>query len=188
MIDRLLRRAALVLAVIGVGIAGYLVYVHYAHVQPICSISHGCETVQKSRYAKLGGVPVALLGLVGYLAILVTLFIRTEAARLAGAAFALVGFGFSAWLTYLEAHRIHAWCQWCVASAIVMTLLMIVLVSRLLVSPPSSGADDVDLHDPAADDGEGDGGAQAARPVHDHPRHAVDDGRPGVRREPRPAR
>ena len=57
-----------------------------------------------------------------------------------GAAFALVGFGFSAWLTYLEANRIHAWCQWCVASAIVMTLLMVVLVSRLLLSPPPGGA------------------------------------------------
>jgi len=136
MTDRLLRRAALVLAVIGAGIAGYLVYVHYAHVQPICSISHGCEAVQKSKYAKVGGVPVALLGVIGYLAILATLFFRTEAARLAGAAFALVGFGFSAWLTYAEANKIHAWCQWCVASATVMTLLMIVLVSRLLASPP----------------------------------------------------
>jgi uncharacterized membrane protein len=139
MTDTVLRRVALVLAVIGAGIAGYLVYTHYAHTGILCSISHGCETVQKSKYAKLGGVPVALLGLVGYLAILTTLFIRTEAARLAGAAFALVGFGFSAWLTYLEANRIHAWCQWCVASAIVMTLLMIVLVSRLLVSSPPGG-------------------------------------------------
>ena len=139
MTDRWLRRAALVLAVLGVGIAGYLVYTHYAHAQILCSISHGCETVQKSKYSKLGGVPVALLGLIGYLAILATLFIRTEAGRLAGAAIALVGFGFSAWLTYLEANRIHAWCQWCVASAIVMTLLMIVLVSRLVSPPPGGG-------------------------------------------------
>ena len=138
MTDRLLRRTALVLAVIGVAIAGYLVYVHYAHVQPICSISHGCETVQKSKYAKLAGVPVALLGLIGYVAILVSLFVRTETGRLASAAMALVGLGFSGWLTYLEAARIHAWCQWCVGSAIVMTLLAIVLVWRLLVAPVHS--------------------------------------------------
>jgi uncharacterized membrane protein len=136
--DRRLWRIALVLALIGVGIAAYLVYVHYAHANVICSISHGCETVQKSKYAKLAGVPVALIGLVGYLAILASLFVRGEAGRLAGAAFALVGVGFSGWLTYLEAERIHAWCQWCVGSAIVMTLLAIVLVWRLLSAPPQT--------------------------------------------------
>jgi uncharacterized membrane protein len=136
--DRRLWRIGLVLALIGVGIAAYLVYVHYAHANVICSISHGCETVQKSKYAKLAGVPVALIGLLGYLAILASLFVRGEAGRLAGAAFALVGVGFSGWLTYLEAERIHAWCQWCVGSAIVMTLLAIVLVWRLLSAPPQT--------------------------------------------------
>jgi uncharacterized membrane protein len=136
--DRRLWRIALVLALIGVGIAAYLVYVHYSHAKVICSISHGCETVQKSKYAKLAGVPVALIGLFGYLAILASLFVRGEAGRLAGAAFALVGVGFSGWLTYLEAERIHAWCQWCVGSAIVMTLLAIVLVWRLLSAPPQT--------------------------------------------------
>jgi uncharacterized membrane protein len=137
-IDRRLWRIALMLALVGVGIAAYLVYVHYAHAKVLCSISHGCETVQKSKYAKLGGVPVALIGLLGYLAILASLFVRGEAARIAGAGMALVGLGFSGWLTYLEAARINAWCQWCVASAITMTLLALVLVWRLLVSPPAA--------------------------------------------------
>jgi len=128
--DRRLWRAAAALALIGIGIAGYLVYVHYADVKPICSISHGCETVQKSRYAKLAGIPVALLGLLGYLGILASLFVRGEAGRLAGAGMALVGLGFSGWLTYLEAARIHAWCQWCVGSAVVMALLTVVVLAR----------------------------------------------------------
>jgi uncharacterized membrane protein len=135
MTDRRLWRAAVALSVIGIAIASYLVYVHYADVKPICSISHGCETVQKSKYAKLAGVPVALIGLGGYMAILASLFIRSEAGRLAGAGLALVGIGFSAWLTYLEAARIHAWCQWCVGSAIVMTLLAITLVWRMIAAP-----------------------------------------------------
>jgi uncharacterized membrane protein len=141
MTDRRLWRAAVALSVIGIAIASYLVYVHYADVKPICSISHGCETVQKSKYAKLAGVPVALIGLGGYLAILASLFVRSEAGRLAGAGFALVGIGFSGWLTYLEAARIHAWCQWCVGSAIVMTLLAITLVWRMIAAPlaPSQG-------------------------------------------------
>jgi uncharacterized membrane protein len=138
--ERRLWRAALVLAGIGIGIAGYLVYVHYTDTKVLCSISHGCETVQKSKYSKLAGVPVALLGLVGYVGILVTLFIHSETGRLAGAGMALVGLGFSGWLTYLEAARIHAWCQWCVGSAIVMTLLTVVLVWRLLAAPPGEPA------------------------------------------------
>jgi uncharacterized membrane protein len=133
--ERRLWRAALVLAGIGIGIAGYLVYVHYTDTKVLCSISHGCETVQKSKYSKLAGVPVALLGLVGYVGILVTLFIHSETGRLAGAGMALVGLGFSGWLTYLDAARIHAWCQWCVGSAIVMTLLAITLVWRMIAAP-----------------------------------------------------
>jgi uncharacterized membrane protein len=135
MTDRRLWQAAMVLSLVGIAIASYLVYIHYADVKPICSISHGCETVQKSKYAKLAGIPVALIGLLGYLAILASLFVRSETGRIAGAAFALIGVGFSAWLTYLEAARIHAWCQWCIASATVMTLLAITLVWRMLAAP-----------------------------------------------------
>jgi uncharacterized membrane protein len=140
MTARRLWGAAIVLTAIGIGIAAYLVYVHYTDTKILCSISHGCETVQKSKYAKLAGVPVALLGLIGYVSILASLFVPTEAGRLVGAGMALVGLGFSGWLTYLEGARIHAWCQWCVGSAIVMTLLTIVLVWRLLATPPGERA------------------------------------------------
>jgi len=136
MTDRALRNAALALALAGVGIASYLVYVHYSGTEPICSISHGCATVQKSSYAKLAGVPVALIGLLGYVAILASLFARGATGRMAGAGMALVGLGFSGWLTYLEAERIHAWCQWCVGSAVVMTLLAVVLAWRFVTDHP----------------------------------------------------
>ena len=136
MTDRALRNAAIALALAGVGIASYLVYVHYSGTEPICSISHGCATVQKSSYAKLAGVPVALIGLLGYVAILASLFARGATGRMAGAGMALVGLGFSGWLTYLEAERIHAWCQWCVGSAVVMTLLAVVLAWRFVTDHP----------------------------------------------------
>lgn len=136
MTDRALRKAALALALAGVGIASYLVYAHYSGTEPICSISHGCETVQKSSYAKLAGVPVALIGLLGYVAILASLFARGATGRMAGAGMAFVGLGFSGWLTYLEAERIHAWCQWCVGSAVVMTLLAVVLAWRFVTDHP----------------------------------------------------
>jgi uncharacterized membrane protein len=85
-------------------------------------------------------VPVALLGLIGYAAILAALLAPGEAALTAAAGAALVGWGFSAYLTYREVFTIDAICIWCVASAILMTALAALTVARLLVadaSPPS---------------------------------------------------
>ena len=74
-----LLTAIIVLSVIGIGVAGYLVYIHYAKISPICLGGHhgqsSCETVQSSVYAKLAGVPVAVLGLIGYVVILGSLAI-----------------------------------------------------------------------------------------------------------------
>lgn len=133
MSDRALRTAGLVLAVLGIGVAGYLVYVHYADVDPVCNIAHGCHKVQTSEYAKLAGVPVALLGLIGYVVLLGSLVApQGEVARMVAALTALVGFGFSMYLTYRELFTIDAICQWCVLSAILMTLLAIVCTWRVL--------------------------------------------------------
>ena len=130
MSDRMLWRAALAFALAGIGVAGYLTWIHYSGTAPICSLSRGCETVQHSRYASIGAVPVAVLGLAGYLALLVTLIFDRELLRLAAAGIALVGAAFSAWLTYVEIARIHAICQWCIASAALMAGLAVVTVWR----------------------------------------------------------
>lgn len=126
--------AILVLCVLGLVDAGYLTYVHYAGLKVLCLSSGGCETVQASRWAKLGGVPVAVLGLIGYLAILITLPIRTELGRAVSFGVSLIGFGFSMYLTYRELFTIHAICQWCVASAVVMTALTVLTGLRFLRS------------------------------------------------------
>jgi uncharacterized membrane protein len=73
----------------------YLTYVHYAGLHPVCGISHGCETVQTSRYAYLAGIPVTLLGLLTYFAVLASACSRSEAALLSGSALSLVAFIFS---------------------------------------------------------------------------------------------
>jgi uncharacterized membrane protein len=78
-------------------------------------------------------VPVALLGLLGYVGILAALLVRGENGRMAAALLALIGFGFSMYLTYRELFTIDAICQWCVASAVLMTLLAVVCVWRLLL-------------------------------------------------------
>jgi uncharacterized membrane protein len=135
MSERRLRVAALVVAALGIGVAGYLTYVHYAGLQPFCAGgSHGCERVQSSTYAALGGVPVAVLGLAGYVGIGTALIAPGELARLLAAALAVIGFGFSAYLTYLELFVIHAICQWCVTSAVLLTVLTVLSVWRLLIA------------------------------------------------------
>jgi uncharacterized membrane protein len=138
--DRALRTTGLVLTVLGIGIAGYLVYIHYAGIEPVCNIAHGCHKVQTSKYADLAGIPVALLGLIGYVTLLGALLVPGESARMVAALTALVGFGFSAYLTYRELFTIDAICQWCVGSAILMTGLAIVCTWRLLAATPPAAA------------------------------------------------
>jgi uncharacterized membrane protein len=129
-----LRAAIAATATIGLAIAAYLTVVHYAHTSPICSTG-GCEQVQRSSYAKLGGVPVALLGLLAYGAIIATATRRGVEVALAGAVVALAGAGFSAYLLWAQIARIHAICQWCIGSDVVMGCLVVLCAWRLLREP-----------------------------------------------------
>ena len=138
MTDRL-RVVAIAISVLGIAIAGYLTYVHYAGISPVCEIAHGCEKVQTSEWSKVAGVPVALLGLIGYVGILAALLIPGETAATVAAGMALVGAGFSAYLTYREIFTIHAICQWCVASAIILVALAVITVTRLVRAGPEDG-------------------------------------------------
>jgi uncharacterized membrane protein len=139
MSDRL-RTAAVACCALGLAIAGYLTYVHYAGVSPVCEIAHGCEKVQSSRWSEVAGIPVALLGLLGYAGVLAALFVPGEAGLTAAAGQAVVGAGFSAYLTYREVFTIDAICIWCVASALLMAALAVLTVLRLLRADPSAGA------------------------------------------------
>ena len=130
-----MRAAAIGVALAGLGIAGYLTVVHYSGGDPVCAVAHGCATVQQSEYASLGGVPVAVLGLLGYLAVLVALARDGEAWRTAAAFLSLAGLGFSGWLTYVELAVLEAVCIWCVGSAVCMTLLAGLTVGRMLRAP-----------------------------------------------------
>jgi uncharacterized membrane protein len=132
--DGRLRAIVAVLALAGLAIAVYLTVTWYADAVPACvgGADTGCERVQTSDYADLAGVPVALLGAVGYGLILASLAVPGDAGRMSGLLLALVGFGFTAYLTYLELFVLAAICQWCVASAVVMTALLIAVGARFL--------------------------------------------------------
>lgn len=132
------------LTVIGLGVASYLTYVHYAGIKPACTAGESCTKVQTSVYSQLAGVPVALMGLVGYMAILGLLLApEQEGTRFATAGVTTVGFGFSAYLTYRELFSIHAICEWCASSAVILTGLMCLAIWRFLrgPEPPSLGGE-----------------------------------------------
>jgi uncharacterized membrane protein len=140
MSSRTLRVTMLVLAVLGLAVASYLTYVHFAGIKPACTAGESCTKVQTSVYSKLAGVPVALIGLIGYIVIVASLLApESENARLATMAFTLVGFGFSAYLTYRELFSIHAICEWCASSAVIMTVLMCLSLWRFLRGAPAPG-------------------------------------------------
>jgi uncharacterized membrane protein len=125
------RRAIAALAVLGLGISAYLTWVHYAGIEPVCSSISNCERVQSSDYAELAGIPVAVLGVVGYAALLVSLRGPVELTAL----LSYVALLFSAYLTWAELFRIDAICQWCVASAIA-SLAIAVLVTLVALRAP----------------------------------------------------
>jgi uncharacterized membrane protein len=129
-------RIQLILAAIataGLGIGGYLTVVHYSGGDPACIAGGGgCSKVQDSEYAELAGVPVPVIGLIGYLTLLAAAVLPGDFGRFGGLFAALVGVGFSTYLTYLEIFEIDAICQWCVASAVVMALALGATLIRAL--------------------------------------------------------
>jgi uncharacterized membrane protein len=147
MSPRALRTTMIVLATIGLGVASYLTYIHYSGAEPLCSIKgNPCSQVQKSIYSKLGGVPVALIGLIGYLLILGSLLApEGERARLATAVLTLGGFGFSVYLTYREVFTLEKICEWCVSSAVIVTILTCLSVWRFLRGDPAARAAQADV-------------------------------------------
>jgi uncharacterized membrane protein len=125
------------LAVAGLGVAIYLTVIHYAGINPACTAGQACIKVQTSQWSKLAGVPVALIGLLGYIAILCSLLVRDrEETRLATLGLTLTGFVFSAYLTYRELFSIHAVCEWCASSAVILTVLLACAVTRYLTGSP----------------------------------------------------
>jgi uncharacterized membrane protein len=130
--DRTLRLAAASVAALGVGVAAYLTWAHYSGSQVACIAGGGCETVQESSYAEIGGVPVALLGLIGYAVILGMIVWDAPTARLMAASLAFVGLLFSGYLLVLQLFVIDALCAWCVANDVLISPALAILTALRL--------------------------------------------------------
>jgi uncharacterized membrane protein len=128
-----LRRLVAFLAALGIGVATYITIADSGGGAPVCLAGgNGCQTVANSSYSHLAGINVAVLGIVGYVLLLASAFFANDAARFGGFIVALGGFGFSVYLTYIEIFKIEAICQWCVASAVLMTILFLLNATRLI--------------------------------------------------------
>jgi uncharacterized membrane protein len=111
-------------AAFGIGVATYIAIADSGGGSPVCLAGgSGCETVANSTYSHLFGVNIAIFGVVGYVLLLAASLLRGDVARMLGFGVSLLGFGYSLYLTYLELFKIEAICQWCVASAVLMTIL-----------------------------------------------------------------
>jgi uncharacterized membrane protein len=128
-----LRGIATFLATFGVGVATYIAIADSGGGSPVCIAGgHGCQTVAESSYSHLAGVNIAIFGIAGYVVLLACALLRGDAFRLTAFVVSLIGFGYSLYLTYLELFTIDAVCQWCVASAVLMTLLFVTNAVRML--------------------------------------------------------
>ncbi|MBI4281010.1 vitamin K epoxide reductase family protein [Candidatus Uhrbacteria bacterium] len=120
--------------------ASYLTATHYLGNEIACSILKGCETVTTSSYATWGPIPVALLGAIYYLTVLVLLIAHWDTGRQFPAKLAAYltvgGFLFSLWFVYLQIWVIGAICIYCMASAISSSLLFIGGMSALAYFRP----------------------------------------------------
>ncbi len=140
-----------VLAIAGLGVSGYLTYVETQAVQAICGPVGDCNAVQSSSYARvLGILPLGILGLLGYAAILLAWIIQKvqkgkwgDYAKLAMLGMGLFGTLYSIYLTYVEIWVIRAVCMWCLSSAILIALLMILSVQPANEALDSLGGDEL---------------------------------------------
>lgn len=132
------RMVIAILSLLGLFVALYMwAYAAGLTGPVICGVGN-CEAVQNSEFSRIAGIPVAFFGVLGYLALLVAAFLGIQPGwqrvRLIPQTLfvgSLIGLFFSGYLTYLEAFVIHAWCQWCVSSAILMALVFLAALPEM---------------------------------------------------------
>lgn len=132
-------------AIIGLLDSLYLAYVKLAHTEIYCTPGLGdCHVVNASRWSTLWGIPLGVYGVAGFgVILLISLFgqkLKTLStySDLVLFALSLGGFLFSLYLTYIELFILRAICQWCLLSALMMTVIFIVSVYELVVKSAKS--------------------------------------------------
>jgi uncharacterized membrane protein len=139
--DRWFHRILIGLAVLGLVVSIYMTIFKFTDNPGMCLGNGGCSVVNHSRYSEVSGVPVAILGVGGYAAILACLVLRPRVAWLRENGtmtvfgLALVGFLFTLYLVYVELALIRALCPFCVTSQVTMTVLFTISLIALAREP-----------------------------------------------------
>ena len=136
--DNRLRKIIIGLAILGLLVSIYMTIYKVTNNEAMCIGSGGCSVVNASRYSEVNGIPVALIGVGGYAAILALLFLERrpgffrENGTMILFGVSLVGFLFTLYLIVVEVFFIKAYCPFCLTSQAVMTIIFILSVTRLI--------------------------------------------------------
>lgn len=119
------------LTLLAIADSAYLTWVHYQPQDLVCSVNGGCHTVQSSAYATIGPIPIAILGLAMYVALLLLGVARWYRPALADVitivmvGMLVMGVIYYGYLTHIELNVLNAICQWCVICAVLTVLLLV---------------------------------------------------------------
>ncbi len=141
--DKWLYRASVALVVLGLLVSIYMTIYKVTSNDSMCLGSGDCSTVNASKYSEVNKIPVAVFGVIGYLAILAVHYFENrnrffkQNSTLMIFGMSLTGFIFTVWLIYVEVALLKAICPFCVTSQVAMTIIFIIAVTRLIRQPQS---------------------------------------------------
>ena len=136
-----LSQITMALVIVGLLVSIYMTVFKITSNENMCIGSKDCSVVNASRYSSLYGVPVAVIGMVGYSTLLAVLFLERrpgwiqDNASMIFFTLALLGFFFTVYLIFVEIVLIKAYCPFCITSQVAMTLIFILSVVRLTKQP-----------------------------------------------------
>lgn len=139
--DKRLRQITIALTIIGLLVSIYMTIYKVTNNESMCIGSSGCSEVNSSRFSEVNGIPVAVLGVVGYAAILALLFLEQrpglfqQNGSMMFFGVSLLGFLFTLYLIFVEVALIKAYCPFCLTSQAVMTIIFIISIIRLIRQP-----------------------------------------------------
>ena len=139
--DKRLKQVIVGFAVLGLLVSIYMTIYKLTNNESMCIGSGGCSIVNASGYSEVNGIPVAAIGVFGYLSILTFLVLENrpgffqENGSMVLFGVTLIGFLFTVWLIYVEVALIKAYCPFCITSQLTMTIIFILTVVRVLKQP-----------------------------------------------------
>ena len=139
--NKRLTQITIALATLGLLVAIYMTIYKFFPESNMCIGSGGCEAVNASKYSEVNGIPVAAVGVIGYLSILGIFWLerKNDFFRANGSMIlfgvTLIGFFFTVWLVYIEVALLHKYCPFCITSQICMTLIFILSLIRVIRQP-----------------------------------------------------